>query len=177
MAKSRVGFCQFLSGRVSPEPKGAKKVSADKNRDISQALVGWFQRILRMSGYRQASQSSADRPRRHRMHPGIYASFIAVALLAPFAGYGQEGPSAMVADGKPWTSVQDGRSVTITFFPDGTARIKLGLMRRAATWQPTTDGFCLKGLPDGGRCLRLEKTSNGYIGYEGDVAVMTLSRD
>lgn len=85
--------------------------------------------------------------------------------------------ASQVADGQPWTSTTpEGRKMTITFFPDGKARMKIGLMGRNLTWQPTDDGICLIGTPRGDACMRLEATANGYVGYRGDQRMMTLTR-
>lgn len=103
---------------------------------------------------------------------------MALAMLVTLPSYARaESPAALVADGQPWTSTTpEGRKMNITFFPDGRAKMKAGIISRNLTWQPTEDGLCMIGTPRGDACMRLEQTPNGFIGYRGDERVMTLSR-
>jgi hypothetical protein len=112
------------------------------------------------------------------MHKALHYVFVtAITLALTSPSFSQDSPSSAVADGQPWTSTTpDGKKMKITFFPDGRSKIKVGLMGMAVTWQPTTDGLCLIGTPQGDKCMRLEKTATGYVGYEGGAATMTLSR-
>lgn len=115
------------------------------------------------------------------MKPMIQTFAIAVLLsfalftLAPQRA-SAESPSAAVADGKPWSvTTDDGHKMKITFYPDGTAKLKLGIMSKTASWTPTETGLCLDG-PRGNRCLTLIRTENGFIGKDGDAVAMTLQR-
>lgn len=88
-----------------------------------------------------------------------------------------ESLASMLADGKPWAAAgPNGRKVTLTFLPDGKVRMKMGLMTRNMTWEPTADGLCLIGIPNGDRCMRLEKAENGFVGYEGDTQSFAFTR-
>lgn len=82
-----------------------------------------------------------------------------------------------LVDSKPWhTITDDGREVNLTFKPDGSAVIKLGIMSHALSWDATADGLCLRGTPKGDVCMHLEKIKNGYVGFKGKDAVMTFTR-
>jgi hypothetical protein len=106
------------------------------------------------------------------LRPMVLALLIAISSQA-FA----EGPAARLADGKPWSSTTpEGRNMTITFFPGGKAKIRVGLMSRNLTWQATEDGICLIGTPRGDTCMRLEPTSRGFTGYNNGAKAMILSR-
>ncbi|MGL4236383.1 hypothetical protein [Tabrizicola sp.] len=101
----------------------------------------------------------------------------AALLLALPSGALAESPAALVADGNPWAATMpNGRDVTITFFPDGRVTVKMGMMSRKMTWQPTEDGLCLFGGPGGDRCIRLEPTANGFVGFDGEEQALSLSR-
>jgi hypothetical protein len=114
----------------------------------------------------------------HDMNRTFFLRPIALALLiATSSSLHAQSLATQVADGQPWTSTTpEGRKMTITFFPDGKARMKMGIMGRNLTWQPTEDGICLIGTPRGDACMRLEATATGYVGYRGDERVMTLTR-
>ncbi len=101
-----------------------------------------------------------------------------IGLSAPYAH--AETIGFAMADGKSWNATtSDGHRMKITFFADGRAKMNVAIMSRALTWQPTKDGLCLTGVPGGNggpKCLRLARTSTGYVGYEGGKVKMTLSR-
>ena len=113
-----------------------------------------------------------------RRQTTVILSLVLAGLLAlPIDGSASDSPAAIVADGQPWTSTtSDGRTMKITFFPDGRARIRVGIISRSLTWKATADGLCLEGGPQGNRCLRLEMSDTGVVGYDGTAAVMTLTR-
>jgi hypothetical protein len=84
---------------------------------------------------------------------------------------------ATMADGAPWTTAgPNGRSMTITFFPDGTVRMRMGILSRSMTWQASEDGICMAGAPGGDRCIRLEQTESGFVGYQPDGTTMVFER-
>jgi len=102
-----------------------------------------------------------------------------IGLLTLFGSqlYAETAYISEIADSKPWDAVtDDGRKVKVTFNPDGSASIRLGIMKRALTWNKIADGLCLKGTPRGDLCMRLEKVSNGYFGYKDKDVVMTFTR-
>jgi hypothetical protein len=103
---------------------------------------------------------------------------LALALMVALAPIAKaEALASALADGQPWTTTTpEGRKMTLTLYPDGTARMKMGIMGRNLTWQPTEDGLCLIGTPRGDACLRLEKTATGYVGYRGQDPMLTLTR-
>jgi hypothetical protein len=104
----------------------------------------------------------------------LFASVLLLALPVQALG---ESPAALVADGQPWKSTSpEGRKMTITFYPDGKARMKAGIMSFKLTWEPTADGICLLGTPRGDACMRLVPTANGFLGYRGDQQTMALER-
>jgi hypothetical protein len=112
------------------------------------------------------------------MTPVSYLRSIVLALVvaAPQPGLAER-PALLVADGLPWKSTApDGRKMNITFFPDGTAKMKMGIISRNLTWQETEDGICLIGTPRGDACMRLEPTAGGFVGYKGETQMMTLTR-
>ncbi len=85
--------------------------------------------------------------------------------------------AATIADGQPWNAVgPGGMSMQITFFPDGTVRMRAGIMRMSMAWTATDDGMCVTGGPRGDRCIRFEAQGTGYIGYDGSEEPLVLSR-
>lgn len=108
------------------------------------------------------------------------AAALALALslpAAPIRAFANQSPAFAAADGKPWSATgPGGRQIRMTFYPDGKAKMKMGIMSKAFSWSPTDDGFCLRGLPDGGKCVRLVPTATGYVGYEGDTPTIRLDR-
>ena len=82
-----------------------------------------------------------------------------------------------MADGAPW-DMQDssGRSAQLRLNPDGTARVRLGMMGSAANWVPTPDGLCLTTRALGEVCLVLQPTDRGYAGTATDGRVFVFTR-
>ncbi|AZL59527.1 hypothetical protein EI545_12200 [Tabrizicola piscis] len=106
----------------------------------------------------------------------LQAVTLVVAISLPLAA-NAESPASTVADGKPWNlTAPNGRKMAITFFQDGKVKMKMGMMSRNMTWQPTKEGICLIGTPNGDRCMRLEPTANGFVGFNGEEQTLTLSR-
>jgi hypothetical protein len=104
-------------------------------------------------------------------------SIPALLTLSPAALLAEEDLVAIVADGQPWASTgPNGRKITMTFFPDGTVRMKAGMMSRKLSWQNADGALCLIGGPGGDRCLRLERSATGFIGYGPDGTTVTLDR-
>ena len=102
---------------------------------------------------------------------------LAVVSVLSVRGAQGEDVSAVLADGKPsHTTGPNGRPMSLTFSPDGTVRMQMGILSRRMTWTPSAEGVCLKGGPGGDRCLRLERTAQGFIGHDGDRPPLTLSR-
>ncbi|MGL5010762.1 MAG: hypothetical protein ACRC6I_12840 [Paracoccaceae bacterium] len=88
-----------------------------------------------------------------------------------------ESPAYTLADGKPWNSTgPNGRTVTLTLFPDGNVKMNMGMISQHLTWQPTEDGLCLIGAPGGDQCMRLEQTNNGFVGFNGDEPSFIFAR-
>lgn len=89
---------------------------------------------------------------------------------------------ARIADGAPWTiTLPDGREARMTLDPDGTGRMRLGLLSRGIAWSERDGALCLHGLPrpdgaEGPRCTVLEAVAGGWILRAGDAQAMTLSR-
>jgi len=82
-----------------------------------------------------------------------------------------------IADGSPW-QMQDpsGRRSEITLQPDGTGRVRAGLIGVRATWVSTADGLCLTTRPLGTTCLVLSRGSNGFLGISEDGGRFTFVR-
>jgi hypothetical protein len=88
-----------------------------------------------------------------------------------------ESPAAAIADGQPWNTVgPQGGAMTLTFYPDGQARAKVGMMGISMSWTPTDDGMCIAGGPQGERCVAFTRTDRGYQGIENGQVTMELSR-
>lgn len=83
----------------------------------------------------------------------------------------------LMADGAPW-DMQDpsGRTAKITLNPDGSGRVRLGLMGASAEWVHTDDGLCLTTRPLGEVCLILTSNSTGVIGTASDGGVFVFTR-
>lgn len=109
----------------------------------------------------------------------ILRSF-AVAVLLGFSAIpavAEQSVASIIADGQPWNAVgPGGRQIQITFFPDGTVRMRAGIMRMSMAWTPTADGMCMTGGPGGDRCVRFEPQGTGYIGVDGIGEPLILSR-
>jgi len=109
-----------------------------------------------------------------------FATALALALClqaTPLAALAQQSPAHAVADVKAWSATgPGGRKIKMTFYPDGQAKMEMGIMSKSFSWSPTDDGFCLSGMPNGGKCVRLEPSATGYVGYEGDTPTIQLSR-
>lgn len=106
----------------------------------------------------------------------LYSGLLVVALALPMA-VSAESLAYRLADGKPWASNgPNGRRVTLTFFPDGKVKMKMGMMSQNLAWQPTEDGLCIIGTPRGDQCMRLEQTANGFAGFNGDEPFFVFAR-
>jgi len=83
-----------------------------------------------------------------------------------------------IVDGQPWTAQSgDGRSMEMTLAPDGTGRMKMGIISRKVGWRDANGALCLNGLPGGGeRCMTLQPVQGGYRGEATDGTVLTLTR-
>ncbi len=86
--------------------------------------------------------------------------------------------AAKIADGRSWRiTMEDGRVGALTLFQNGTGKMAGGPMELAPKWRPTRDGLCLKPgalLPE--RCVRLVRTSSGYIGLQDGKQAFKLER-
>jgi hypothetical protein len=84
--------------------------------------------------------------------------------------------ATQVADGQPWSmTTDDGRSVELTLFPDGTAQMRAGIMTMRPTWTATTNGLCLDGMM-GKRCMTLKKVKGGFDTYSNGAKRGSLRR-
>ncbi|MEM9969388.1 MAG: hypothetical protein AAF755_15070 [Pseudomonadota bacterium] len=103
-------------------------------------------------------------------------SVLALSLFTAIPASANDLAQAM-ADGAVW-QMQDpsGRSAEITLQPDGTGRIRAGLMGVRATWVPTDDGMCLTTRPLGTICLALSQETNGFLGVAEDGGRFTFVR-
>lgn len=106
----------------------------------------------------------------------LYSGLLVVAFAMPTA-VAAESLAYTLADGKPWASNgPNGRKVTLTFFPNGKVKMKMGMMSQNLTWQPTKDGLCIISTPRGDQCMRLEQTDNGFVGFNGDEPSFVFAR-
>jgi hypothetical protein len=106
----------------------------------------------------------------------LLRSGLVIGLLAsPLAA--DPAISLRIADGHPWTTTgPDGQTMEITFFPDGTARMRIGILSRRMNWVPTEAGLCLAGGPMGDRCITLEATTTGFVGRGDDGQMLEFAR-
>ncbi|WP_299609674.1 hypothetical protein [uncultured Tateyamaria sp.] len=83
-----------------------------------------------------------------------------------------------LADGQPWNADNgEGRSMTMTLAPDGTGRMKMGIMSRKVAWRDADGALCLNGLPGGGeRCMALQPVQGGYRAEASDGTILILTR-
>lgn len=82
-----------------------------------------------------------------------------------------------VADGRAWAFMgENGREGRLTLKPDGTGKMKSGLMSMSTSWQAMPGGFCMKARMMGERCVELAKSNNGFIAYQDGKVAFTLSR-
>jgi hypothetical protein len=104
-------------------------------------------------------------------------SFVLFSAIASQA-FAQATPiSSVIADGEPWNiTMANGKTMKLTLSPDGSARMRIGIMSRKLGWEPTPEGLCLTGMPGGGKCVALIRTETGYAGMENGKAVFVLER-
>ncbi|GLQ11441.1 hypothetical protein GCM10007913_33730 [Devosia yakushimensis] len=93
------------------------------------------------------------------------------ALLVMLAVFGastmqvQAQDLPLLADGAPWSvKVPDGPEVQMTFNPDGSGQVKLGLFSNNVTWAVRDGAFCIVGIPEGDACMTLSVSGNSVIG-------------
>jgi hypothetical protein len=112
-----------------------------------------------------------------------HASKAAVALMAaltfavPHHVAAQGADISAIADGKAWNAQPaGGPKMSLTLNPDGTGRMKFGIMSRKVSWTPNAGGLCMTGMPGGKRCITFSPTADGYVGRSDDGRSLTLTR-
>jgi hypothetical protein len=100
--------------------------------------------------------------------------FVAFAPMAALA----ESYATRIADGAPWTTTApNGGKMRMTLNPDGTGRMKLGIMSRAITWTEKDNAICLGGMPGGAaRCVTFRPIEGGFAGTGTDGMTLVLRR-
>lgn len=82
-----------------------------------------------------------------------------------------------ITDGQPWDLTNPGgRTLNVTFFPDGTGQMRVMGMRRDIQWQANGDQMCLTGMPRGrSPCFTWERAGDGFsaLSPEGDRVTLT----
>lgn len=82
-----------------------------------------------------------------------------------------------LVDGTPWhVKSPDGMSLEMTFRPDGTGQIKIGLISKDITWAMDGENFCIGGLPVGTICMALSIEGAAVIGNSPDGKRLVFSR-
>ena len=101
---------------------------------------------------------------------------LATALVLATPAVSME-TATLLADGQQW-NFQDpgGRTARLTLNPDGTGRVRLGLMGTDAVWVPTSSGLCLTTRPLGEVCLALEASGSGFVGATETGEIFTFWR-
>jgi hypothetical protein len=84
---------------------------------------------------------------------------------------------AQITDGRTWDAQPDGGSkMKMTLNPDGTGKMKFGIMSRKIAWTPNGDGICMTGIPGGKNCIVFSPTNKGFTGKTADGKILTLTR-
>jgi hypothetical protein len=106
----------------------------------------------------------------------ILTVFVFVAITPMVAS--AESYASRIADGAPWTTTApNGGKMRMTLNPDGTARMKLGIMSRKITWTEKDDAICLGGMPGGAaRCVTFRPIEGGFTGTGSDGTTLVLRR-
>jgi hypothetical protein len=107
-----------------------------------------------------------------------FAAVAAIALLGTTdIALADQTIIAQIADGKAWDAQPDGASkMKMTLNPDGTGKMKFGIMSRAIAWTPNGDGLCMTGIPGGKNCIVFTPIANGFTGKTADGKTLTLTR-
>ena len=85
---------------------------------------------------------------------------------------------AKIADGKPWNANNGkGGKILMTLAPDGSGRVKRGIISKRISWRDVDGALCLSGLPgQGEKCMVIQKINGGYRGKSPDGTVLSLTR-
>jgi hypothetical protein len=104
-------------------------------------------------------------------------TLVVCVAFTPFAALA-ESYASRIADGAPWTTIApNGGKMRMTLNPDGTGRMKLGIMSRNITWTEKDDAICLGGMPGGAaRCVTFRPVEGGFAGTGSDGTTLVLRR-
>ena len=97
----------------------------------------------------------------------IAPALLGLGMLAvpPATALASNADMARIADGRAWTiSAPDGRSAKATFNPDGSARMRVGILSMRGSWRERSGRFCFTTPRQGERCMTLRAVGDGYRG-------------
>ena len=106
----------------------------------------------------------------------LVAALFVASIASPAVA---DGAIEAITDGQPWTaSLANGRSLEMTFNPDGSGRVKFGFLSRSITWSVRGEELCLAGMPgsNGPQCAAVAAEAGGYLLALGKGRSVRLSR-
>lgn len=84
---------------------------------------------------------------------------------------------AEIADGQPWqVTMFNGRRGEMTFNPDGTLKMRRGVMNMGGSWSSDGEQVCLTMANMPQRCVIFEKTTDGYLAVNGENMAFAIRR-
>lgn len=110
----------------------------------------------------------------------IASCVLACAVLAGGASVSPAFASESVteiADGQRWqVTMFNGRRGEMTFNPDGTLKMRRGVMNMRGNWTSDGEQVCLNMANMPRRCVIFEKTADGYIAVNGENMAFAIRR-
>ena len=109
----------------------------------------------------------------------IIQALIASAALLAVSPVHASSEIQAVTDGAAWTAnMPNGRTGNLTLNPDGTGRMKAGIMSRNITWTAENGKLCLHGMPrqDRPNCMTAAAAQGGFQLTSDAGEVMSLTR-
>ena len=84
---------------------------------------------------------------------------------------------SQIADGQPWqVTMFNGRRGEMTFNPDGTLKMRRGIMSMDGSWFADGEQVCLTMVNMPQRCVTFEKTADGYLAVNGENMAFVIRR-
>ena len=115
----------------------------------------------------------------HRARTLLPAAVMALTVHMAGTGPAQATDTVMarVADGNPWSmQAANGRNSELTLHPDGTGRMRMGIMGMDTSWTAHPGGFCLTAGRMGTRCVTLQAVDAGFVAIEDGAEAFRLTR-